>query len=159
MELKKYKEIKGDLIKLAQAGEFDAIAHCTNCFNTMKAGIAKSIKEAFPEAYEVDRRTTSGEYQKLGNISFAAIENINQTNHYFWVFNLYAQYGYNPKDKPFDYEAFTVCLRKINRLFAEFHIGFPQIGAGLAGGDWERIREIIKKEMVDCYITVVIFNK
>ena len=34
------KYIKGDLIKLAQKGKFDIIAHGCNCFCTMGAGIA-----------------------------------------------------------------------------------------------------------------------
>ena len=38
------KIIKGDLIKLALQGEFDVIVHGCNCFCTMGAGIAKSIK-------------------------------------------------------------------------------------------------------------------
>ena len=44
-------KIKGDLIKLAIKGDFDVIIHGCNCFCTMGAGIAKSIKTAFPEAY------------------------------------------------------------------------------------------------------------
>jgi len=44
-------------------------------------------------------------------------------------------------------------------FFAGKHIGLPLIGAGLAGGDWDRIRVIIKKELKDCNVTVVIFDK
>jgi len=39
------------------------------------------------------------------------------------------------------------------------HIGLPKIGAGLAGGDWNRIKEIIKTELTDCKVTVVIYDK
>lgn len=42
-----YKEIKGDLIKLALEGEFDVIAHGCNCFCTMGAGIAVAMKNTF----------------------------------------------------------------------------------------------------------------
>jgi len=38
-------------------------------------------------------------------------------------------------------------MRKINHIFAGKHIGLPLIGAGLAGGDWDRIRVIIKKRI------------
>ena len=35
-----YKEIEGNLISLALAGNFDVIAHGCNCFCTMQSGIA-----------------------------------------------------------------------------------------------------------------------
>ena len=38
-------KIKGDLIKFAINGKFDVIIHGCNCFCTMGAGIAKTIKE------------------------------------------------------------------------------------------------------------------
>jgi O-acetyl-ADP-ribose deacetylase (regulator of RNase III) len=47
----------------------------------------------------------------------------------------------------------------MNHIFSEMHIGLPQIGAGLAGGDWETIKQIIKQELKDCDVTVVIYNK
>ena len=43
------KTIQGNLIHLAQNGEFDLIVHGCNCFCTMGAGIAKGIKAAFRE--------------------------------------------------------------------------------------------------------------
>ena len=41
------KEIQGDLIKLAIAGEFNVIAHGCNCMQNMGAGIAKQIAKKF----------------------------------------------------------------------------------------------------------------
>ncbi len=40
---------------------------------------------------------------------------------------------------------FTVCMRKINNVFAGKHIGMPKIGAGLAGGNWNRIEHMADK--------------
>jgi len=76
------------------------------------------------------------------------------------VVNSYTQYRYgrNHADgdaRPFDYEAFTMCMRKINNIFAGKHIGMPKIGAGLAGGNWNRIEHIINTELRDCIVTVV----
>ena len=80
------------------------------------------------------------------------------------VVNAYTQfrYGMNHKDGvriPFDYEAFTICMRKLNMVFKGKHIGMPKIGSGLAGGNWERIKEIIHNNITDCKVTVVIYNK
>ena len=41
------KTVKGDLIHLALAGEFDVIVHGCNCYCTMGVGIAKTIKQKF----------------------------------------------------------------------------------------------------------------
>jgi O-acetyl-ADP-ribose deacetylase (regulator of RNase III) len=59
------KEIKGDLIALAKQGEFDVIAHGCNCFVKMGAGIAKSIRLAFPEAWYADKDTKAGDKKSL----------------------------------------------------------------------------------------------
>lgn len=79
------------------------------------------------------------------------------------VVNSYTQYKYgkNHKDgvaKPIDYEALALCLRKINKIFAGKHIGLPKIGAGLAGGDWNRIKGIIQTELKDMKVSVVIYK-
>jgi O-acetyl-ADP-ribose deacetylase (regulator of RNase III) len=60
--------------------------------------------------------------------------------------------------KPLDYEALTLGLRKMNFLFAGKKIGLPKIGAGLAGGDWSRIKEIIQTELNDCDVTVINYS-
>lgn len=77
------------------------------------------------------------------------------------VVNAYTQYMYgaNHKDgvsKPIDYEAITLCMRKMNNIFNGKHIGLPKIGAGLAGGNWEKIKNIIQTELINCKVTIVI---
>ena len=67
------KTIKGDLIKLALDGRFDVIIHGCNCYCTMGAGIAKAIKNIFPEAYDADCKTEKGSKPKLGSYSSARI--------------------------------------------------------------------------------------
>jgi len=37
-------------------------------------------------------------------------------------------------------------------------IGYPKIGAGLAGGDWDVISRIIDDELMDWDHTVVVFD-
>ena len=75
------------------------------------------------------------------------------------VVNCYTQYKWGLELKPFDYEAFTLCMRKMNHQFKGKKIGLPAIGAGLAGGDIIRIKAIMKKEFTDCYVTLVLFTK
>jgi O-acetyl-ADP-ribose deacetylase (regulator of RNase III) len=155
-----YQEIDGDLIALAKEGKFDVIAHGCNCHSTMGAGIAPQMARAFGCDRFIMERIGS-DVNKLGNIDYQII-NVNENE--LIVVNAYTQfnYGRNHADgdaKPLSYEALTLCMKKINVLFAGKHIGLPKIGAGLAGGDWERIKFIIQRELQDCQVTVVNYKK
>ena len=165
------KYVDGDLIKLGKEGKFDVIVHGCNCMSTMGAGIAPQMAKAFGcDRFEMER--WGRDINKLGNIdhqTFVLGEHAiwsledaknNRNEPELTVVNAYTQYSYgrNHKDglsAPFDYEAFTLCMRKINTVFAEKHIGMPKIGAGLAGGDWEKIEKIIEKELRFCEVTIV----
>lgn len=163
--------IDGDLIKLAKEGKFDVIVHGCNCMSTMGAGIAPQMAKAFGcDRFEME--LWGRDINKLGNIDYQtfvlgeraiwSLEDAknNRNEPELTVVNAYTQYSYgrNHKDglaAPFDYEAFTLCMRKINAIFEGKHIGLPKIGAGLAGGDWERIEKIIEKELWFCEVTIV----
>lgn len=149
-----YNEINGDLIALALGGKFDVIAHGCNCFCLQGTGIAKQMNEHFITNnswhFSLEHRTShKGNINKLGQIQFNRVNKV-------IVVNAYTQYqpGAN-----IDYEALTLCMRKMNHEFKGKHIGLPQIGCGIAGGNWNTVREIIKKELKDCKVTVVIYNK
>ena len=47
------------------------------------------------------------------------------------------------------------CLRKVNFKFPRKTVGLPKIGAGLAGGDWIVIKNIIEDELKDLNVTIV----
>lgn len=170
-----YKEVHGDLIALAKQGEFDVIAHGCNCLSTMGAGLAPQMAKAFGcDKFEMELH--GADVNKLGNIDYQtfvlgekaiwSLEDAknNRDEPELTVVNAYTQYKYgrNHRDgvhRPIDYEALTLCLRKMNTIFAGKRIGLPQIGAGLAGGDWDLIQTIIKHELADCKVTVVIYKK
>jgi hypothetical protein len=66
----KMKTVKGNLIELAEQGEFNIIVQGCNCFETMGSGIAREIKERYPAAYEADMKYShAGDYDKLGCFS------------------------------------------------------------------------------------------
>lgn len=162
-----YNEVKGDLIKLASAGQFDVIAHGCNCFCRMKRGIAPQMAAAFGcDRFSWEHENHRGDINKLGNIEYEGrykssprVKASPRMEGYdFFVVNAYTQYQWGTELKPFDYEAFTLCMRKMNHEFKGKHIGLPKIGSHLAGGDWERIREIIQRELKDCKVTIVIFD-
>ena len=96
------KTIYGDLIHLANDGDFDIIVHGCNCFCTMGAGIAKVIKAAFPQAYEADLATPRGDRAKLGTCSFAEIERDGTP---LIVVNAYTQFDWRGSGPKVDYDA------------------------------------------------------
>lgn len=188
-----YQEINGDLIKLAKEGQFDVIAHGCNCFCRMKRGIAPQMAEAFGcDKFPLEDPKYTGDINKLGQIDY------NNWNREFYfdgkleqrivvtIVNAYTQYQWSTETKPFDYDAFTLCMRKMNHVFKGKHIGLPKIGSHLAGGIWDEedlkkarreealkmegsgilkplpyvtpIKTIIQKELKDCDVTVVIYQ-
>ena len=149
--------IKGDLIKYAQDGQFDVIVHGCNCFHTMGAGIAKQIKIKFPEAYAVDRTTNYGDKNKLGSLSSVDVKVKN--DHIVTNVNGYTQWKYWSKNaQNLDYNALRLVFRKIKKDFPKKKIGFPRIGAGLCGGNWNRISKIIDEELNGADYTLVEFE-
>lgn len=135
---------KGDLIELAKTGEFDVIIHGCNCFCTMGAGIAQGIKAHFPEAYYADINTKKGDIDKLGAISYAKVR---IDSHELIIVNAYTQFHYRGTGRKVDYDALKSCFKEIKQQFGGLRIGYPAIGAGLAGGDWNVISEIINEEL------------
>jgi len=138
------KIIEGDLIKLALDGEFDLIVHGCNCFCTMGAGIAKKIKEFFPEAYEADLKTEKGSSDKIGSISSVTVTRGNSN---ITVVNGYTQYSPIGNGILVDYEAVDSVFKEIKQKFSGYRIGYPMIGAGLAKGDWQITSELILEQL------------
>lgn len=145
------KKLEGDLIKLGKAGAFDVIVHGCNCFCTMGAGIAKGIKSEFPEAYAADMNTKSEDRSKLGTITYAHSGNL-------IIVNAYTQFKWGGRGINADYEAIRQAFREIKSTFPGKRIGYPAIGAGLAGGDWNVISNIIEEELAGEDHTFVVFK-
>jgi O-acetyl-ADP-ribose deacetylase (regulator of RNase III) len=146
------KYIDGDLIELAKEGKFDVIGHGCNCFHSMGAGIAKAIRRDFPEAYMVDKCSRYGDRNKLG--SFTQMDYGDLV-----VLNLYTQFKYTSTEVDVEYGAVRRCMKAIKKKYSGKRIGLPLIGAGLAGGDWNIISQIIDDELGDEDITIVKFKK
>ncbi len=143
---KDMKQIQGDLIKLAEEGYFDVIIHGCNCFCTMGAGIAKSVRAVFPQAYQADLQTIKGDKDKLGTFSHADV----MTEHgKLTIINAYTQYDWErSKNKQLaDYEAIRAVFKAVKENYTGKRIGYPAIGAGLAHGDWAVISAIIEEEL------------
>lgn len=137
------KIIKGDLLQLAEEGEFDIIVHGCNCFNTMGSGIARQIRQRHVNAWSIDRATIEGDVNKLGNYTESWAVGYNGP---YRIINAYTQYHFNRGAEcadVFEYGAFELILKKLAIKHPSARYGFPMIGMGLAGGDKDRIPALI----------------
>lgn len=144
------KYVQGNLLTALQSGKLDVIAHQTNCFCKGRRGIAPQIFNAFPEAKLADDKTEVGDASKMGNFTVATTMCGGR------VYNLYGQYHFDNRKSDYGthypslqnslYE--MACdLREVYRSSTDdtpIRVGFPLIGCGLAGGDWNRVSEFIK---------------
>jgi O-acetyl-ADP-ribose deacetylase (regulator of RNase III) len=145
---------QGDLIALALDGRFDVIVHGCNCFCTMGGGIARVIQEEFPEAYAADLVTVKGDRNKLGDFSFATVK---RNDREITIVNGYTQFHFHGADVLVDYDAVRRLFAKIKKRFSGRRIGYPKIGAGLAGGNWQRLAAIINEELAGEDHTLVLY--
>jgi O-acetyl-ADP-ribose deacetylase (regulator of RNase III) len=112
----------------------------------MKSGIAKSIREIYPKAFTDYHNlyVYQGNELVLGEV-IPSLQPDGRT-----VFNMITQeyYGRDPNVVYVSYEAVEYCIKSINIYVAckgIVDVGFPQFGAGLANGDWNKIAAIIEK--------------
>lgn len=101
----------GDLLDFPKG--LRAIAHSCNCQNTMGGGIAKAIRDRYPQAWEADCEAARRGINKLGQFSDADIGNKR-------VYNLYTQKTYGRGKRFVNYEAFYEALCNLRADLEEF---------------------------------------
>lgn len=84
--------IAGDLLDALQRGEVNVIGHCANMQNTFGSGIAKSIRERFPEAYEADTKWFNSPVERRKSYSICGSGKLSGI-----IYNLYGQVNYRRK--------------------------------------------------------------
>ena len=94
---------KGDLL---QQVNIQVIGHQCNCFNSFGKGLARQIKEQYPESYHVDCSTIKGDMNKLG--TFSITKNTTPL-----VANIYSQYYYGTNQIQTNYGALELSLDKL----------------------------------------------
>ena len=120
------------------------VCHQVNCRAVMGAGVAKVIKEAFPEVYESYMRSFDGKsaedlYGKVG------IVNVSKT---LAIANVYSQLDYgNPAQTGKVYTNAEYLARAVDSVckrFPEKTVYVPEgIGCGFGGGNWSEIKALL----------------
>lgn len=141
------------------------ICHQVNCQGKMNSGVAKSIKDKFPTAYNMYMQMTNNRQHHLGAVQYVRLpdgERNNWSDQY--IVNMFAQdrYGYDGF-KYTNYEAFYNCLKDI-KDFIKNHsivstIAFPyKIGCDRGGASWNIILAMIDDVFNDIDIIIEIHS-
>lgn len=145
--------IKGDATQPIGEGN-KLIAHCCNDIGQWGRGFVLSLSARWPEPeaeYRAWFRYERGLYY-LGAVQYVQVEPD------IWVANIIGQHDIRTIDNvpPVRYDALRNGLRRAARFAAEKEasIHLPRIAAGLAGGDWCIIEEIIEDELFGLEVTV-----
>ena len=145
------KTIKGDLLTVRSG----VIVHQVNNCGLMNAGLAKAIRNAYPQHYEGYIKVYNSYLQKYGGNDYyynhKAVKELlgafisTQMKPNLWVVGIFAQHGLGRNGKFTDYKAFEDAVRALNKTFSTGQIYFPYgIGSGLAGGNIDTIHRIIE---------------
>jgi O-acetyl-ADP-ribose deacetylase (regulator of RNase III) len=129
------------------------ILHGCNCFHKMGAGIAKRLVSVYPKILEEDKMTRFADKRKLGTILPITVEKD------VIVINCYTQYNYGRGEELINYNAVYWCMVNVKQylysLDKPYELRSPKIGCGLAGGDWERVKDIITQIGIDPFIYIL----
>ena len=149
------------MIKYFEGSIFDApvniIIHQSNVYQKMGAGIAKQIKEKYPEAYEADLKTYYADNDKIGTYSYAVSNKDGKI-----IINMYSQLGIGDSvETSYDamYKALSLICSKNSKNKT---IGIPYgMGCGLARGNWIIVEAVIKAvfEKTDFDVLICKLNK
>ena len=144
--------VKGNLLDATE----HIIAHQVNCQRKMNSGVAKAIREKYPDVYEEYLKTKP----QLGLVDFIYVDP--DTGNQF-IANMYSQdmYGYDGKQYT-NYDAFRQCCKHIVKecklsicMGKTLTVAMPyKIASDRGGADWDKIMDILLEEFTDVDLTL-----
>lgn len=140
---------QGDLFSVSSG----VIAHGCNCHGVMGSGVAKQVKNYYPDAFLAYKKLCDGATPEalLGKAQLVKVTDK------LYIANLFTQLNYGKNGVFVNYDAVGTSFKELRALVFDeevnkehpnqLTINIPKIGAGLGGGDWDIISNIIDKEM------------
>ena len=166
----KYEEIEGDITTVTDTEDGRIILpHVCNNLGVYGAGIALAIKNKWgPAEYYYMKHCNAWRKNGvinpdiIGTSSYCRFE---ENNVYLCIANMIAQNGlvsrYN--SRPLNYGALAVCMKNIlieqQDFIPEARICTVKFGSGLAGGNWDIIKELIDFIWIRQGINVTVYCK
>lgn len=150
------KILKGDATVPVSCGKPVIIAHVCNNVNAWGRGFVVPLGVKYPQAKTAFHNANKeyGSDELLGKVQLVKI------SPNLAVANMFAQSGLRSKLNPIPLkmDSLEQCLASVFKIAAnkDAAVQMPRIGAGLAGGSWNEIFELISKLAFDfsieCYI-------
>ncbi len=146
---------KGDCLQDSDTKR--VIAHVVNNKGGFGKGFALAVANKYPE---VKKQYLSWYKESLSedNLNFYLGRNQFVTvSRELTICNMLAQNGYKSTDNPvsLDYKALEDCLSFVNKhVRLHISIWMPKIGSGLAGGNWNKIEDIINLTLKDREVVI-----
>ena len=131
--------IQGDVFNCSE----NTILHQVNCLGVMGSGVARQVKEKYPEVFNAYYRYCKTHLAKdiLGDVLICEADDGK------YIANLFGQIGFGSGLQT-DYEAFKKAIKGFNRVATKrgLTIAIPyKIASDRGGADWNIISEIIEK--------------
>jgi len=141
--------VVGDLLDAPEP----VIAHGVNTLGKFGAGVAAQVAARWPEAREAYLRKFRHEGWALGEVQMVPVPGK-------LLVNLATQASIGRTGRHVDYDAVRTCF---SRLFVEVEglglgVALPRIGAGLGGGEWAAIEDLLYRELVNRGVEVTVYS-
>ena len=161
------KIVEGNILNAKE----DIIGHQVNCMGVMGSGLAKQVRNKYPEVYNHYVQTVNWvkEENKRGNIKNDNLLGscvFSKTNDGKTIANIFGQYSYGRGKQFTNYDVLKKALSSIyenitvgyNNLYGK-SVALPYgLSCGLAGGDWNIVYEIIDDVFENYEVTLYRFN-
>lgn len=139
----------GDILSV----DSGVIIHGVNCFGVFNAGVARQIRQKYPEVCTDYLRLFKdyGGYRYKGDRNLLGTIQICSVSNDLYFVNAFTQLNYgNDGNKYVSYDAIDSTFEAICRTIdIDSKIHFPKIGCGLAGGEWSVVQSIIEHRLKD----------
>lgn len=134
----------------------DIICHQVNCRGAMNSGVAKAIRQKWPQVFDQYWNAHIDEYDEMNNVTATFKHMLGHIQSVYIgdgqkdraVINMFAQEGYGYDGRRYtSYDAFWSCLGEIKKYMKPgITIAFPaRIGCVRGGADWDVIQTMIDK--------------
>lgn len=124
------------------------IVHGCNAQGVMRSGIANSIRETFPQAYQDYRGIYEERGLRVGQVIFSVVGRDEAGAPSKIIAHAITQefYGRDPNVVYVDYEGLGRCFMvvRMKALETGLAVHFPLIGCGLANGKWPEVTSRIE---------------
>lgn len=146
--------VTGDLF----ASDLEALAQGCNNMGAMGAGIAVTFKKYWPQMYKTyHERCKAGQYEPGDIFVWQGRKTTRDGEIDVTIFNLFTQIKWKA--------SLTAIKMSVGKMIEVAHergirnIGMPQIGAGLGGLDWNRVKPLLQALGEQYDGTMVVFEQ